>query len=34
MEGASLLPEADVRHSDTEDAVVRVLLAFDGTLAA
>ena len=27
---ASLLPEADVRHSDTEDAVVRVLLAFDG----
>jgi hypothetical protein len=27
---ASLLPEADVRHSDTEDAVGRVLLAFDG----
>jgi hypothetical protein len=27
---AALLPEADVRHSDTEDAVVRVLLAFDG----
>ena len=27
---ASLLPEADVRHSDTEDAVVRVMLAFDG----
>jgi hypothetical protein len=26
----SLLPDADVRHSDSEDAVVRVLLAFDG----
>jgi hypothetical protein len=27
---ASVLPDADVRHSETEDAVVRVLLAFDG----
>jgi Protein of unknown function (DUF3047) len=27
---ASLLPEADVRQSETADAVVRVLLAFDG----
>lgn len=26
----SMLPEADVRQSDTEDAVVRVMLAFDG----
>ncbi len=26
----ALNAEADVRHSDTEDAVVRVLLAFDG----
>jgi hypothetical protein len=26
----SLLAEADVRHSETEDAVARVLLAFDG----
>lgn len=26
----SLLPDGDVRHSDTEDAVLRVLLAFDG----
>jgi len=27
---ASMLPDADVRQSDTEDAVVRVMLAFDG----
>jgi hypothetical protein len=27
---ATVLPDADVRHSETEDAVVRVLLAFDG----
>ena len=27
---ASLLPDADVRQSETGDAVVRVLLAFDG----
>ncbi len=27
---ASLLPDADVRESETEDAVVRVMLAFDG----
>jgi hypothetical protein len=27
---ASLLPEADVRESETGDAVVRVMLAFDG----
>lgn len=27
---ASMLPEADVRDSDTEDAVVRVMLAFEG----
>jgi Protein of unknown function (DUF3047) len=26
----ALLPEADVQQSDTEDAVLRVLLAFDG----
>ena len=26
----ALLSDADVQHSDTEDAVVRVLLAFDG----
>jgi hypothetical protein len=30
---ASVLPDADVRHSETEDAVVRVLLAFDGDAA-
>ena len=30
VEGACADAEADVRHSDTEDAVVRVLLAFDG----
>jgi len=29
----SMLDEADVRDSDTEDAVVRVLLAFDGDSA-
>ena len=28
--GSSLLPEADVRESETGDAVVRVMLAFDG----
>jgi hypothetical protein len=27
---ASLLADADVRHSETDDAVVRVMLAFDG----
>ncbi|MCU0964679.1 MAG: DUF3047 domain-containing protein [Burkholderiaceae bacterium] len=27
---ASLLPDADIRESATEDAVVRVMLAFDG----
>ena len=27
---SSLLPEADVRQSETEDAVVKVMLAFDG----